>query len=190
MPIFKTEKEFENQVCDYIYAHKVNPINSREVIGIARQPNLGEYGIADIITLEKHGEKRVINVIEMKNTQFQAGMIFQIGRYLEAVKLGINYKLLPTDLIRIYFFGDEDIKVIFDDVKAIGSLVCPDFGELEITQGIKSVFNQLDITIYSADLELLSIMFSPLNDASNYQSDQIDKIQESLKPLNFTIDCF
>lgn len=188
MPIFRTEKEFEDQVCSYIIAKKLNPINSREVIGFVRQPNLGSYGIADIITLEKHGKKNVINIIEMKNTQFQAGMIFQIGRYIEAVKLGIDYKLLNADILNAFSIEEKD--PLFIDVDVVGSLVCPESQEIDITSGISSVFNQMKVTLYSADIEMLNVYFSELTGMCGYDPDQIDKIQDSLKQLNYPIDLF
>ena len=188
MPIFRTEKDFERQFCDYIIENKINPINMREVLGFVSQPNLGGYGIADIITLEKHGSENVINVIEMKNTQFQAGMIFQIGRYMEAVKLAGDHRVLSEDIFKINL--TEPKELLFEGVRVIGSIVCPESQDVEVTPGVCSVFNQLGVTLYSADLECLSVYFTQMNSAGDFDVEQIDKIQSSLKQLNYPVDLF
>lgn len=187
MPIFRTEKEFEDQVCDYISANNVNPLNCRKVLDFVRQPSLGDYGIADIITLEEHAGKLVLNVIEMKNTPFQESMVFQVGRYLEAVKLGADYReLMPNPLNLDSFFIDEDPReksIILPNIAVIGSLVC--VGCADLSKGILSVFNQMDITIYNAEIEMLSVSFNQMNSKSDYDTSQTGKIQAAIGILAF-----
>lgn len=186
MPIFKTEKEFEDQFCDYITANGVNPLNHRKVLDFVRQPTLGEYGIADIVTIEDDGGKTVINVIEMKNTPFQASMIFQIGRYLEAIKIGADYRVLMPDLLKLNWFEPEEIEsenaIMFPDVPVIGSLVC--VGCSELTKGIASVFNQMNVTVYNAEIEMLEVVFSQMNSKSDYDTNQIGKIHTAIEILS------
>lgn len=182
MAIFRTEKELESQICEYIAAHKVNPINFREVVSFSKQMNLGSYGIADIVTIEKHGEKDVINVIELKNTPFQAGMIFQVGRYIEAVKLGANHKTLGEDALYDPFLDLDPPKIIFPNHEIIGTLVCSECDEL--SKGIESVFGQLGVTVYSVEFELLSIVFNQWNNTKSVDVGQTFRIQESLAAMS------
>lgn len=186
MAIFRTEKEFEEQIYDYILAHKCNPLNGRPVVGVCRQPSLGNYGIADLITLEKHGDKDVINVIELKNVPFQAGMVFQIARYIAAVKMGSNYEKLNARLFG--FDVPEEIVKMYENADVIGSLVCTECDEL--TQGVSVVFNMLSITVYSSCMEILSVIFDQRTQESDYDASQIPAIQSSISALANSLDEF
>lgn len=186
MSFFKTEKDFEEQIYDYILANKCNPINGREVIGICRQPSLGSYGIADLITFEKHGERDVINVIELKNVPFQAGMVFQVGRYLAAVKMGCNYEKLNS--ITLNLSARNEVLKMYENAEVIGSLVCTDCEE--VTQGIEMVFNMLSVRVYSSSMDMLSICFDPMTSDLNYDINQIPSIQSSISALASPIDDF
>lgn len=184
MAIFKTEKEFEEQIYDYILCNKCNPINGRPVVSVCRQPSLGIYGIADLITLEKHGDKDVINVIELKNVPFQAGMIFQVARYLAAVKMGSNYEKLNAQLFGFDVF-ENPIKM-YENADVIGSLVCTDCDE--ITQGVSVVFNMLSVNAYSSRMERLSVEFELMTFNSDYEASQIPAIQSSISALANSLD--
>jgi hypothetical protein len=184
MSFFKTEKEFEHQIYNYILAHRFNPINGRPVVGICKQPSLGCYGIADLITLEKHGEKDVLNVIELKNVPFQAGMIFQVGRYLAAVKMASNYKKLNCNIFN--FEDDREILKMYENAEVIGSLVCTECDD--ITQGVSLVCSMLSVSVFSSSMELLSICFEQMTSASDYDLSQIQAIQSSISALSNPID--
>lgn len=184
MPIFRTEKEFEDQVYDYIIAYRCNPINGRPVIGVCRQPSLGSYGIADMITLEKHGDRDVVNVIELKNVPFQSGMIFQVSRYLVAVRMACNYEKLNSKFLNLEL--NSDCLKMYEQSEVIGSLVCTDCAD--ITQGISAAFNMLNITVYSSCLDLLSIAFEQMNLDSDYDPSQIPAIQSSISALSNPIE--
>lgn len=179
MAFFKTEKEFEDQIYSYILAHKVNPINGRPVMGVCRQPALGNYGVADLITLEKHGEKDVINVIELKNVPFQAGMIFQISRYLAAVRMASNYEKLNCKLLN--FEAADEILKIYEKADVVGSLVCTECDE--ITQGVSLVCSMLSIGVFASSMDLLSIFFEQMNAVSDYDLSQVPAIQSSISIL-------
>ena len=186
MSFFKTEKEFEDQFYQCILAHKINPLNGRPVLGVCRQATLGSYGIADIITLEDHAGKEVINVIELKNVAYHSGMVFQVGRYMEAVKLGSDYSLILSPFTD--FDVDQGIITMFPSVRVIGSLVCtssPDMG-----QGERSVYNALSITVYSAEMHLLQIHFDQINCESDRDTDQIRAIQSTISGLANPIEAF
>lgn len=186
MAIFRTEKEFEDQIYDYILTNRCNPINGRQVVGVCKQPSLGTYGIADLITLEKHGDKDVINVIELKNVPFQAGMVFQVGRYLAAVRMGCNYEKLNAKLFG--FDEPENVLKIYENADVIGSLVCTDCDE--VTQGVSLVFNMLSITVYSSSMECLSVTFDKMTSDSEYEASQIPAIQSSISALSNSLDDF
>lgn len=182
MSFFKTEKEFEDQFFDYVVAHKSNPINQREVLGAMRQVNLGCYGVADVLLIEKHGNSTVYNVVELKNVPFASGMIFQVCRYMEAVKIGVNYRLVKN--FELDFF-DSAVEIMDCDAKVIGSLVCP--GNAELTKNMVSAFNALSIDVYSANMELLSLVFEAEQLNMFCSSDEIEKIQSTLKQVEQNI---
>lgn len=184
MSFFKTEKEFEEQIYNYILAHRFNPINGRPVSGICKQPSLGCYGIADLITLEKHGDKDVVNVIELKNVPFQAGMLFQVGRYLAAVRMASNYEKLNCN---IFNFGDDrEILKMYENAEVIGSLVCTECDD--ITQGVSLVCSMLSVSVFASSMDLLSICFEQMTSASDYDLSQIEAIQSSISALSNPID--
>lgn len=180
MSFFKTEKEFEDQIYSYILAHGVNPINGRTVVGVCKQPSLGSYGIADLITMEIHGDKSVINVIELKNVPFQAGMIFQIGRYLAAVKMASNYESLKIKPIDFESF-DQPLKM-YEESEVIGSLVCTECHE--ITHGVSLVCSMMSVSVFSSSMEMLSICFEQLTTKKDYDTSQIMAIQSSISALS------
>jgi hypothetical protein len=182
MSFFKTEKEFEDQFFAYVVAHKLNPVNHREVVGAMRQVNLGYYGVADVVLIENHGSKTVYNVVELKNVPFASGMIFQVCRYMEAVKLGVNYNLVKN--FKLDFF-DSPVEVMDCDAKVIGSLVCP--GNADLTKNMVSAFNALSIDVYSVNMELLSLVFESEELNKFCSSDEIEKIQATLKQVKQNI---
>ena len=184
MSFFKTEKEFEDQIYNYILSNRYNPINQREVLGVCRQPSLGGYGVADLITLEKHGEREVINVIELKNVPFQAGMIFQVGRYLAAVRMACNYEKLNSNILN--FEASGEVKKIFENADVIGSLVCTECRD--ITHGVSSVCSMLSISVFSSSMEMLSVSFEQMTSGADYDINEIPLIQSSISCLSTHFD--
>lgn len=179
MSIFKTEKELEDQIYSYILTNKSNPINGREVLGVCKQPSLGGYGVADLITLEKHGAKEVINVIELKNVPFQASMIFQIGRYLAGVKLASNYEKLNSSSLNFDACGQ--ITKMYENAEVIGSLVCSECGV--ITPGMAAVFSMLSVSVFSTSMSMLSVDFEQVTLDSDYDINEVPAIQSSISFL-------
>lgn len=174
---FDSEKEFEDQVFGRILSSKENPINERPVLSAIRQANLGEYGIADIITLELHGDNQVINVIELKNVPFSVANIFQTKRYMTAVQMASDYKLCGHGLLDFDLDGELQM---FPDVKVIGTIVCPSVPELN--EGILACLDAIDIKVYSVDMDLLSVFFQPESDFY-YSTSALKVIQSTISAL-------
>ena len=174
---FESEKEFEDQLYDCIRARKQNPLNGRRVLSVIRQAGLGEYGIADIITLELMGDKQVINVIELKNVPFSIANIFQTKRYMAAVQMGADYKLCGNGLLD---FDLDNHLQMFPEVKVIGSIVCTQVGEL--ADGVLAALEDLNIAVYRADMEMLSVFFEP-ESQFYYSPDAVKVIQSTISAL-------
>lgn len=174
---FESEKEFEDQVFGCIKASSANPINERPLLSVIRQANLGEYGIADIITLELHGDKQVINIIELKNVSFTVANIFQTKRYMAAVQMAADYKLCGHGLLD--FELDNELQM-FPSVKVIGTIVCPQVPELN--EGLLACLDTLGIKVYSVDMDLLSVFFQPESDFY-YSQSALKGIQSTISAL-------
>lgn len=187
MPIFNTEKEFEDRFFDEITKRKINPLNGHSVIGISRQVNLGEYGIADIVTLEQRSEGDVINVIELKNVKYHPMMAFQVARYMQAVKCASDYSEFVTeDYIRDVLSYDGELQIKFPKAKVIGSLVCPHVDLSLFNNGDSSVLDFLSITAYEFSLVGFQVEFSSINAGEpchGFSFDSLSKIQESLSEI-------
>lgn len=188
MPIFKSEKEFEDQFYEELMKRRINPLNGFEVLGVARQVKLGSYGVADLITLELHGIEQVINVIELKNVDYHPGMIFQISRYLQAVRVSADYtKFFSDDYIRLVAFYEGALVSAFAGVKVIGSLVCPSVNLDRFKDGEASAFNALGVNVYDFCFAGLEIAFSSMSDGEpchDFNFDEMSKIQESLAQIS------
>lgn len=174
---FESEKEFEDQLYDCIRARKENPLNGRRVLSVIRQASLGKYGIADIITLELMGDKQVINVIELKNVPFSISNIFQTKRYMAAVQMGADYKLCGNGLLN---FGLDNHLQMFPEIKVVGSIVCTHVGELD--DGVLASLDDLNIAVYRAGMELLSVFFERESQFC-YSSDAVKGIQSTISAL-------
>lgn len=187
MPIFNTEKELEDKFYEEILMKKVNPLNGFSVSGVARQVNLGAYGVADLVTIESGAGFTQINVIELKNVKYHPMMAFQVARYMQAVKCGADYtNFLDEDYIRHVAGYDGDLSVKFHKTKVVGSLVCPQVDLSLFDKGDEAALDFLGITVYDFCLDGFRVEFSSTNCGEPCHSfcfDSFEKIQESLSEL-------
>lgn len=188
MPIFKSEKEFEDQFSEELIKRRINPLNGFEVLGVARQVKLGSYGVADLITLELHGIEQVINVIELKNVDYHPGMIFQIARYLQAVRVSADYtKFFSDDYVRQVICYEGALVSAFAGIKVVGSLVCPAVNLERFNDGEAAAFNALSVNVYDFCFSGLEIMFSSMSDGEpchDFKFEEMSKIQDSLTQIS------
>lgn len=187
MSLFNSEKHMEDSIAKYIADRQVNPINGREVISMIRQPRLGELGIADLITLEvDHKGNDYIHVIELKNVPFHSDHIFQISRYLMAVKAGANFgqffnysldgfkEMVAHDVTKAVF-------QMFPNCTVEGSLVVDDNRD-SLPHDLTGVLELCNTSIYRVELINLAIEFTPIAEKGMCYS-EAESIQSSLSGL-------
>lgn len=88
---FPSESFIEDYICSSIRDYDVNPITDCGVDYFIRQPELGVYGIADIITVSVYYDERLIphysvTVIELKNQPLKSKDYAQLCRYMKCIK--------------------------------------------------------------------------------------------------------
>ena len=85
---FESEAHLEEELINGLYAKSV-----RAVLGIVTeldplvqtQVKLGDYGVADIITVTDLGDRKIWQIVELKNRDIEYKDIIQIGRYRKAL---------------------------------------------------------------------------------------------------------
>lgn len=163
---FRTEKDLEDQICQYFLEKKINPINNRKVISFLRQPKLEGCGIPDLITYELDSDgNEFINVIELKNTGFKYCHLSQLSSYLSfvksSVKLGEFFSVVNQDQLTNIF--PEAIFDIFPNAKIEGSLVIvgEDQNFCPYEMGIDGLLYLTGITIHSIFIQNLKLVILP-----------------------------
>ncbi len=101
--VWDSEKELEDYIYDkYMDEHGECPITQQvQPNNIFRQPNLGSYGIADIITASVSENGMLdICVIEIKKETITPDAVGQISRYITGVNDLIRKTYEKTDVYR------------------------------------------------------------------------------------------
>lgn len=163
---FRTEKDLEDQICQFFLEKQINPINNRKVISFLRQPKLEGCGIPDLINYELDSDNNeFINVIELKNTGFKLCHLNQLSSYLalvrSSIKLGEFFSAENQEHLTSMF--PEAIFDMFPNAKIEGSLVVvgEDQNFCPYEMGIDGLLYLTGITIHSIFIENLKLVILP-----------------------------
>lgn len=177
MSLFNSEKHFEDAVYECIKNTRKNPLNGRLVRSVIRQPNFKDNGIADLLLLEVDEQGNdAIHIIELKNTGFSTGHIFQVGKYISAVRAAVDVK-------RYFEWTDPHI-ALWPESSVIASLVVVNDDWNAITEcGVQMILSLCGISVYNATFQNLSVHFELMTSDGAPCSSLIPSFQSTISEL-------
>jgi hypothetical protein len=151
-------KFLEKDLEDIIYNTDPDELRKRGLFvhgKLFRQLNIGKYGIADIVCVERVGRELIINVLELKKEKIDVFSFLQALRYLKGISRYIkDYRGIECDItFQITLIG-KTIDLSNDFVYLSGFDI--------YTSDQESSF--LNICTYDYDFD--GIKFNPVNDYS------------------------
>ena len=133
---FPSEEALEDYICLKIDQTSLCPITGDGVQFYLRQPNLGDYGIPDVVKVNIHLKHVCITVMELKNTLFKAKNVSQVCRYMAGFK---DYLSCKHPTIKEY-----TIK---------GEVVCPDGNQDNDVFLFNSMDDSISLHLFRCDID-------------------------------------